>query len=78
MATTHHGHPHLIQRGKFLANLKVARGYFTSGRLPVEYTKLCEAVTMGTIEDKYMGEIQPVYGNIVEKVGCRITGECTI
>ena len=59
--------PH-VEGGKFLANIKVAHGFFTSGILPVQYERFCNAATVGVLGEKYLGEVQSIYGDIVKKL----------
>ena len=59
--------PH-AEGGKFVANLRMAHGYFTSGMLPVQYRKFCEAANLGMLGDKSIAEMQKTYGEVVEKL----------
>ena len=41
---------------------------FTSGMLPVQYRKFCEAANLGVLGDKSIAEMQKTYGEVVEKL----------
>ena len=58
--------PH-VEGGKFLANIKMAHGFFASGMLPNQYERLCEGAGIGTMSANYRKSLQEVYSTVVEK-----------
>ena len=45
--------PH-VEGGNFLANLRVAHGFFISGMLPNQFLRFCSEANIGHMGDKYM------------------------
>ena len=58
--------PH-TEKGKFVANLKMAHGYFTSGMLPNQYHKFCNTSEIGNLNEKYLSELQKTYSLVVKQ-----------
>jgi len=56
--------PH-VEGGKHLVNLRMAHAFFTSGILPVQYRKFCEAANIGAICDNTLTSLQSQYKDIV-------------
>lgn len=56
--------PH-VEGGKFLANMRMAHGYFTSGMLQVQYNKFCKEACLGTMGEKYLKKLQEQYSEVV-------------
>lgn len=57
--------PHM-GNGKFLASYKFCHGYFSSGILPNQFQKLCEASDIADFGEKYISEMMETYKGAVE------------
>lgn len=57
--------PH-TKNGKFVANLRMAHGFLSSGMLPNQYQKFTQAANIGVLGEKYIGGLQKNYSKVVE------------
>ena len=57
--------PH-VEGGKYFANVRMAHGLFVSGMLPNQYKRLCKAAGIGILGEKYLGQLQKKYGEVVK------------
>ena len=66
--------PH-VEGGNFLVNLRMAHGYITSGILPNQFDRLCEASKLGTLGTKYLDTLldnnETGYASVIEGLACQ-------
>ena len=46
----------------------MAHGYYVSGILPNQYQRLCEAASIGTIDDANLSSVFSVYTNVISEL----------
>ena len=66
--------PH-INGGKHLVNMRMAHAYFSSGMLPIQYEKFCEAANIGVIGEKSLAALQKEYKDVVQNLAIQSTNE---
>ena len=59
--------PHVERGGKLPVNVRLAHGLFSSGMLPVQYEKSCDAANMGVLGETYLSGLQSSYADVVHE-----------
>jgi hypothetical protein len=62
--------PH-VEGGDFLANLRMAHGYLSSGMLPNQYERFCKSAGIGVMGDKYLNGIQTTYSKTIQDLATK-------
>jgi hypothetical protein len=62
--------PH-VEGGDFLANLRMAHGYLSSGMLPNQYERFCKSAGIGVLGDKYLNGIQTTYSKTIQDLATK-------
>lgn len=54
-----------IDGGKLLVNVRLSHALFSSGMLPIQYEKFCDAANIGVLGESYLNGLQPSYAGVV-------------